>query len=330
MTEFTVGINLAWVGTQYDHDFGTNSTRDHDNGDHIPVAYNSKEFEEIIKDISEMGVKVVRLWLFERFEGLSFGPIGTVLGITTDFWHNLRDACTIAQKYDVKFYFCLMDTWAITDEGVKQFREHYADMINGIITTQQKRQTFLDAVIELLNDEIIKKSVWAVDVINEPEGIEHEKIFNDRSVSTNIHWPQIIQYINDACTQIKQKTGHRVSCGFQESNTVKKFKEEIEQSIDFFDFHRYNDAGNLPSYQELGLSKPCIIGECGQESQDNNENLQKKTIKAFLKNSKDLGYSGCMVWRYGYKNYTDDFDSWNFLINPDGSHRQAVKELSKV
>lgn len=157
MTEFTVGINLAWIGTQYDHDLGTNSTRDHDNGNHIPVAYNSKEFEEIIKNISEMEVHVVRLWLFERFEGLSFGPIGTVLGITTDFWHNLRDACTIAQKYDVKFYFCLMDTWAPTDDGVKKFRQHYADMINGIITTQEKRQSFLDRVIDLLKDDVIKK-----------------------------------------------------------------------------------------------------------------------------------------------------------------------------
>ena len=32
-----------------------------------------------------------------------------------------------------------------------------ADMINGIITTIEKRQTFLDSIIELLNDEIIKK-----------------------------------------------------------------------------------------------------------------------------------------------------------------------------
>ena len=327
MSEFVTGINLAWVGTQYDHDFGTNPTRDHDNGEHIPVAYNSEKFEEIIKDISEMGVKVVRLWLFERFEGLSFGPTGTILGITTDFWHNLRDACTIAQKYDVKFYFCLADTWAITDSGVSQFREHYAAMINGIITTEEKRQTFLDAAIELLNDEIVKKSVWAVDVLNEPEGIEHEKILQDRGVATNIFWPQIIQYIKDACTQIKEKTGHEVSCGFQESNTVKRFKDEIEQSVDFFDFHRYDDNGDLPAYQELGISKPCIVGECGQEYHEANDELQKNAVKSFLANSRSLGYSGCMVWRYGYKNYSGDYDSWNFLINSDGSHRPAVNEL---
>ena len=325
---FTVGVNLAWVDREYDHDFGTNVTRDHDNNSHIPVSYDSERFEEIIKDISEMGVHVVRLWLFERFEGLEFGPVGTVLGITSDFWYNLRDACSIAQKYDVKFYFCLMDTWAITDDGVSQFREHYAEMINGIITTQLKRQTFLDAAIELLNDEIIKKSVWAVDVLNEPEGIEHEKILQDRNVSTNISWQQIIVYLNDACTQIKQKTGHKVSCGFQESNNVKRFKSQIEQSVDFFDFHRYEDDGNLPAYQELGLSKPCIIGECGQKSHGIDNNLQKNVVKAFLDNSKSLGYSGCMVWRYGYKDYTDDYDSWNFLINPDGTHRDAVQELS--
>ncbi|WP_428324674.1 hypothetical protein [Nitrosopumilus sp.] len=327
MSEFTVGINLAWIGTQYDHDLGTNPTRDYDNGSHIPVAYDSQEFEKIIKDISEMNIKAVRFWLFERFEGLTFGPTGTILGITTDFWHNLRDACSIAQRYGVKFYFCLMDTWAITDSGVSQFRQHYADMINGVITTDEKRQTFLDAVTELLNDEIVKKSVWAVDVINEPEGIEHEKILQDRGVPTNIYWNQIIQYIRESCNQIRQKTGHRVSCGFQESSTIKRFKDELESAVDFFDFHRYDDDGNLPSYQSLGISKPCIIGECGQESHDVNDQMQEDAVMTFLENAKSNGYEGCMPWRYGYANYTDDYDRWNFMVNPDGTHREVVGKI---
>ncbi|WP_299292095.1 hypothetical protein [Nitrosopumilus sp.] len=328
MSKFTVGLNLAWIGRDYDHDIGTNMTRDHDNGNHIAVPYDSAETEKIISDISGMGVKVVRFWLFERFEGLSFGPTGEVLGITTDFWHNLRDMCSIAKRYDVKFYFCLMDTWALTDSGVADFRDHYAAMINGIITTPPKRQSFLNAVFEILNDSVVKETVWAVDVLNEPEGIEHEKILGDRGVATNVHWDQVIQYINDACLQIRQNTGHRVSCGFQESKHVKRFRDDISDAVDFFDFHRYDDAGSLPSLDDLELSKDCMIGECGQSTEEVKPELQRRCIESFLQNAKRLGYFACMPWRYGYSGYTDDWDRWNFVLNADGTHRPVVDIIS--
>ena len=107
--DFTVGINLAWLDKEYDHDFGTNQTREHDLGKKLPVAYETKkaDFEEYIKDISELGIHVVRLWLFERFEGLTFGAQGTVSDHTSDIMYNLIDACKIAKKYNVRFYFCL-------------------------------------------------------------------------------------------------------------------------------------------------------------------------------------------------------------------------------
>lgn len=55
---FTIGMNLAWIEREYDHDIGTNPTREHDLGKKLPVKYNSAEFEKIIKDISEMNIKV--------------------------------------------------------------------------------------------------------------------------------------------------------------------------------------------------------------------------------------------------------------------------------
>jgi len=72
--------------------------------------------------------------------------------------------------------------------------------------------------------------------------------------------------------------------------------------VDFFDFHRYDDSGDLPRYDSLGISKPCIIGECGQETKELDDSLQETAIKKFLENSKNLGYSGCFflgVWIQG-------------------------------
>lgn len=329
--EFTVGINLAWLDREYDHDFGENHTRENDLGKKLPVAYETKkaDFEEYIKGISELGVNVVRLWLFERFEGLTFGAQGTVGGHTSDIMYNLIDACKIAKKYNVKFYFCLMDTWGLSGDDVSEFRDHYISMINGLITTQEKRNTFLKVASELLNIKEIKELVWAVDVLNEPEGIEHGVISDYRGIPTNVLWSQIVEYIKDACSQIKQKTGHRVSCGFQKSQNLQRFKEQIEPYVDFFDFHEYNDAGDLPQYSNLGLAKPCIIGECGQDKKQVDDNLQKNVVKSFLSNAKRLGYSGCMPWRYGHKNYTDEYDRWNFMINSDGTRKAAAEEIKQ-
>lgn len=86
--------------------------------------------------------------------------------------------------------------------------------------------------------------------------------------------------------------------------------------VDFFDFHKYHDSGDLPRYDSLGLSKPCIIGKCSQKTKEWDDSLQASAVKKFLENSKNLGYSGCFVWEYGYENLdkTDKEKSWCLII----------------
>ena len=335
---FTVGINLPWIDDQYDHDFGYNMTRKPDVPDesHIkPTFQKSKEnFERYIEDISEIGVKVVRLWLFERFEGLTIVN-GNVINPTTDMFTNLREACTIAKKYDVKFYFCLMDTWGTLADDLKDSpngdpREKYAGIINGLVTTKDKQDLFIRAAVDILSDDIIKESVWAVDVINEPDGIQRDHTMTDKArgkIDTRITFDQLIEYINDACNTIRANTGHKVSCGIRKE-VFDQFASRIKNSVDFFDIHHYDNDGNLPSYDSLNVSKPCIVGECGQKTKEWNDDLQTAVVKNFLENSKNLGYSGCFVWEYGYKGLdkANKEKSW-CLINPDGSHRPAVDEI---
>ena len=216
---------MPWIDGQYDHDFGYNDTRK------LDIKYKPKptfqisknNFESYIDDISSIGIKTVRLWLFERFEGLTFSPSGYVVNPTTDMFNNLREACEIAQKYNVKFYFCLMDTWGVLANDLKKSanidpREKYAKIMNGIITTPEKRESFLDAATDILSDNIIKKSVWAVDVLNEPDGIERTGRMNDSyrgNIDTGITWNHLYDYINYSCFKIKKKTGHKMSCGIR-------------------------------------------------------------------------------------------------------------------
>jgi len=322
---FTVGVNLPWVDGQYDHDFGYNMTRKQD-VDYEPNPTFSKEnFERYIKDISEIGIRVVRLWLFERFEGLIIEQ-GNIVGPDEKFIYNLIDACAIAKKYDVKFYFCLMDSWGITaDELSNDVKKKYLKLAKEVIINQ--KYEFIDAVYQVFYIPEIKNQTWAIDVLNEPEGLEQNK-HDDRRKETGINWNNLIKYIKFALTTLKQKTGLAVSCGFQESSGMLKAKNKIQGLVDFFDFHRYNDSGNLPRYDSLGISKPCIIGECGQETKEWDDSLQVTVVKKFLENSKNLGYSGCFFWEYGYKDLdkTDKEKSWS-MINPDETHRPAVEEI---
>lgn len=319
---FTVGINLPWVDGDYDHDFGNNMTRKQDVTYNLRPMFSKENFERYIKDISEIGVKVVRLWLFERFEGLNFEQ-GKIMGLDSKFIYNLRDACIIAKKYDVKFYFCLMDTWGITAE--ESTRKKYLKIVKEVITDQ--KEAFIDAAYQLFHTTEIKNQTWAIDVLNEPEGLENS-IVDERRKNTKISWDDLVKYITFALSTLKQKTGLPVSCGFQESAGMLKAKNKIQNLVDFFDFHKYDDLGELPSYDSLRLSKPCIIGECGQKTREWNDAMQVTAVKNFLENSKRLGYAGCFLWEYGYKDLdkTNKEKPW-CLINPDESHRPAIDEI---
>jgi len=331
---FVVGINLPWIDGQYDHDFGYNMTRNPDiDYKPNPTFQNSKQnFEDYIRDMSEMGVKVVRLWLFERFEGLTFSHTGHVLGPTTDMFTNLRDACNIAKNYGVEFYFCLMDTWGVladdlTNSNHGDPRQKYAAILNGIITTKEKRDTFLQAAVDLLSDTVIKDSVWAVDVLNEPDGIQRDhSMFDDSrgNIDTGITFDHLVDYVNDACSIIKSKTGHKVSCGVRKE-AFEQFADNIKNSVDFFDVHNYDNDGYLPSISHL--DKECIVGECGQGDRfEKNDEKQKTAITKFIDNAKNKGYSACFIWEYGYLGGNGSLA----MIASDGTHRPVVTEIKKL
>lgn len=85
---------------------------------------------------------------------------------------------------------------------------------------------------------------------------------------------------------IKTKKGLDASCGFQKSSGTLKAKREIQNLVDFFDFHKYDDSGELPKHYSLGLPKPYIIGECGQKTSTWDDSLQITVVKKFLENFK--------------------------------------------
>lgn len=352
---FTVGINLAWLDGAFDHDFGSNEVRKISTPAYA-TAKSKQNWNDYLEDISSMGVKVVRLWLFERFEGLEFirdetGAItGTVKKIKDDFKDNLRKACKVAQSKNIKFYFCLLETYANYDKELSKKqkialtrgqKKEYVSIINGLITDRQKSKSLIDAVIALLTDPIIKKSVWAVDVLNEPEGLEPSKILRELKVDLGVPWKKMIPFIKYACTEIKSGTGHKVSCGFQYPRNVLWFAIKLKDAVDFFDFHVYRDDGFAWVFNRLFawvynrlLSKPCYIGECGQKTlvfndQSQADRIQADSVKNFLNYSKDKHYAGCFVWFYNCKEWDSTIPENNLsLIYQNGKRRPVVEKIT--
>ncbi len=309
---FAFGVNLAWLDGQYDHDFGMNEVMGHDFR-----AYDDKQkkanLDAYFKDISKMGARVVRLWLFERFEGLQFDNNGNVKGIDDGLVQNIADVLGVAEKYNLYLYLCLMDTWGVTVHA-----QQHISKLNSIIANEQVRKSYIDnAVKPFVSDTRLKTDrIFAIDVINDPEGM-YSSIWR-----RDIEWIDVIKFINE-CAQAIHTVNIKTSCGFQRFQTLLDSKDDLKH-LDFYDYHEYNDDGDLVSYSNLTLDKPCIIGECGQKSEKYDDEIYDKTVVNFLNNSWKNGYAGCFLWYYNYKGYdVNDSNNRYSLITSDGKWRRA-------
>lgn len=313
---FAFGINLAWLDGQYDHDFGKNEVLGYDFR-----AYDDKQkkanLDSYFKDIKEMGAHVVRLWLFERFEGMQFDNNGNVKRIDDGLIKNIADVLSLAEKYNLYLYICLMDTW-----GVSTHSEKLLPMLNSIIANEDVRKSFIDnALNAFISDTRLKTNrIFAIDVLNEPEGM-YNSIWR-----REIEWSDVLKFINE-CVSTIQTVNIRASCGFQHYHTLIDNKDALK-SLDFYDYHEYNDDGNLVPYSNLTLDKPCIIGECGQKSEKYDDEIYDRAVANFLDNSWKNGYAGCLIWYYNYKGYDmNDSNNRYSLIKSDGSWRRACYKL---
>lgn len=94
-------------------DFGKNQLMERDFRAYDDQKHKTN-LDAYFSDISKMGAHVVRMWLFERFEGLQFDSGMQVKDIDDGLVDNLVDVLDVAEKYGLYLYICLMDTWNIS------------------------------------------------------------------------------------------------------------------------------------------------------------------------------------------------------------------------
>lgn len=111
---FVFGMNLAW----FDHDYG------HDLGKSHPEGWNPSFTEEKCRkyfaDLKKMKCRVLRIWAFERHEGLVFDQADTlVIGLDPVFLANCDSVMRLAQEYQLKVCWTLLNHLIAEDEKGK-------------------------------------------------------------------------------------------------------------------------------------------------------------------------------------------------------------------
>ncbi len=335
---FVFGANLAWLDGQYDHDFGSNflytparsAYLDPTHTDYRIRLQNLETYFEHMRKGFEC--RVVRVWVFEGWEGLIHS--GSTVAMDAVLQTSVQKILEIAEIKDLYIYWCLltskpehrafpMDSWIINsarNPGSSPFLNRA--LLSFCLAIQGHPRTF------------------AIDVMNEPEKYV---------ARGNVSWDVMRTYIRESCRKIKGYLGQSVlvSCGSKgtgwvgETTFVETMRNYIGLGLDFYDFHIYNDTGDLPMsydnlYKELHtatqlLDKPCIVGECGQKRTGFLDDFQKGVVTNFMQQAWHLGFGGCLVWNYNYNNFEyvkRNIDHYHSLIYRNGSARPVAGPMS--
>jgi len=346
--KFIVGINKGWFGGEYDHDLGynqfsknraynpniTNLSLPDPNPDKPYLSSHVEEIHSFFRKLqtAEQNVdvpRVVRVWAFELFEGLRFDAQCHVIGIDSEFLSNLNILMSAAKSVGVEIYLCLFDAVTICEKPPSDLAEkelqRYFELQNTwkkimrlLLKDKTAQQKFFDnALHQLLEQSSIVGNLFAIDLMNEPEGlIEKDPEFNLQD---------IINFIASSSDYIRKvDSSIRISCGFQRHstlmgeyyNTKAYVANNLKAYLDFFDFHEYNASGIL-EYNDITAmtGKPCIVGECGYPLKGSNPKDPNDPINAtevaviaiqrFFENANSKSFAGCISWFEDYKKKQD-------------------------
>lgn len=312
---FLSGANQPWI--QYGRDFGNNQT----NGLRC-------ELEEYIRNISDSGGNVVRMWLF--VEGQSaplFDTAGFVTGTdqTGTLVEDVRNYVRYAASRNVFVVLTLWNGALMRNENVKN-----------IFLDDDKLQSFFDnALTPLVSALRSEPGLAAYEIINEPEGSvaiveDAEPCFDTASVLTgsgagwagaSIPMKRIQKFVNLHAASIKAADGKalvtvgswsqyastdnanlevgRKFFNYWKNACLVKAGGEANGVLDLYQIHTYARGGEFAvsspmvvASSRLDLDKPVIIGEFSAKGCAR----AGCTVESLYNHALDAKYSGCLDW----------------------------------
>jgi hypothetical protein len=258
-----------------------------------------RDFAALHEVLSECSTAVVRVFIFaDGRASPEFAENGEVEGFDEYFFEDFDALVKAAQEYDIMLIPVLLDyLWFNSPEFVNgaQLGGH-----SDIIRDPAKRQTFIDNALRPLVERYCDNSqIIAWDVINEPEWAIEE--LGNVLVGDPVKLKEMQNFVQLCAETIHECASQKVTLGSARLMWLDYWKG---LGLDFYQFHWYDkyeeeEPFPWPLYSQLGLDKPCIIGEVPTD------NTQYSTGR-YLKAACRRGYQGLLVWSYrGSDEYSD-------------------------
>lgn len=303
-SNFVLGYNEAWFGPYYQNSFTD--------------GYSDTLVTKTLSDIHGAGGDVVRLWLFQNRQGLNLATYAPqTSSIQQQMLTNLERTIGIARQQHLKIYFTLFDGNTMPSDS-SEARNYFYNLLNNKYGEGDAFNIYaLTPFLELLNNN--QDVIYALDLMNEIEAPIQRGYWSSS-------WSGPRTWIQNTRSFIKTKSPwlkvtSSAGWGWAAFDITNGLFSGL--GLDFYDLHVYDDNGNIPSLNSL-CSKaasdgvPIILGEFGQSTHSENDQLQQVSTQAFLNNAKNSCFSGALAWRF------DSQEAYWSYQRADGSLRPAA------
>ena len=248
------------------------------------------------------GMSLVRFFVFcDGRAAPSFAPDGQVVGLDDVFYRDFDVLVRAAERQGVLLMPVLLDYgWCA-----------YPTLVSGVqlgghaevIRDPAKRQTFFDRAFTPLLERYGKHpSIYAWDVCNEPEWIIGEVPDAFRHNHDVVSLEEMRTFVQGCAALVHRVTATQlITVGSARRKWVQLW---MDCGLDLYQFHWYDHFdGEEPfpwgSYDELGLDRPCLVGEVPTESTSISQ-------QEFVAAAEAGGYSGLLFWSYGARDAFSD------------------------
>ena len=292
---FLLGVNYPWRDDAYGHDFGTTAW----GHDGVSAVARRAQVDADFSYLKSQGVHVVRWFLFcDGRAAPEFDTNGYATGFDEYVYQDLDAALAIAQKHDIHLVLVLLD-YLLADT---------AQIVNGVqlggrsrvISDPASRQAFLDNAIRPLLERYGQDPIiLAWEVINEPEGAMI--IPGGAWVGEPVAASVMQAFVQDVVDYIHAYSSQHATVGSASRCWLSYWKD---RGLDFYQYHYYDHMeASCPfdySYEDLGLDKPCIVGEFPTKN-------TSRTLTQYLDIIWRNGYAGALAWSYRADDESSDF-----------------------
>ena len=285
------GVNLPWMRnntSNYGHDIGPNHYTNYG------YNYVGSDVDNYYADIKNMHANIVRVWLFETLQGLTFGSNGHITGIDGTFLNNLKDMVQRANNHGIALELTVNTNSDIAQNG---YPAGGGGKVVNWVTDSGAQTDFLNNVVKPLAQTFNGNyGVYGYDIMNE---------CNYAVSSGYCSWPQLHSYIYNTAQAIHSiNTSTQVTCSTDDVNsfvTGNFYNRVGGVGLNFYDYHNYSDSPNLFSLGSSGpypqIDRPIVLAEYGPRT-TGNASIQNTVTDAFISQASNNGWAGASIWDY--------------------------------